>query len=62
MNIEEVKNNLREFQVKIGRKFKYTQAELKKSCLLYKNCMLPEFPLVHYHIRISMYLSIYPYI
>ena len=31
MNIEEVKNNLREFQAENGRKFKNTQAEFKKA-------------------------------
>ena len=30
MNIEEIKNTLREFQAQNSRKFKNTQAELKK--------------------------------
>ena len=30
MNIEEIKNTLREFQAQNGRKFKNTQAEFKK--------------------------------
>ena len=36
MNIEKIKNTLREFQAQNGRKFKNTQAEFKK-VVSYKN-------------------------
>ena len=36
VNIEEIKNTLKEFQAENGRKLKNTQAEFEKSRLLYK--------------------------
>ena len=39
INIEEIKNTLREFQAENGRKFKNTQAELKKVVSYKKKCI-----------------------
>ena len=37
-HIEKIKNNLRDIEPQNGKKFRRTQAELKKGCLLKKKC------------------------